>query len=258
MKKSISLLWMFTLVLFGSAAMAQGELKFEKEAHDFGSVSEGTNAVYEFKFKNTGNQPVVISHVQASCGCTTPDWSKDPVLPGKTGFVKAAYSSAGRPGAFNKTITVTSNAATPSKVLTIKGVVEDKPIVYSAEELAKSPKLVLEKSEHQFGTMEMGQKRTAKFTVKNTGKTDLEITGIKAPCQCVDFKTSEAKIKPGKSATLELTYAPSMLTDRTETVTLVSNDITNKDIKVALKAKVVQSLTTPNMLKESSSAVPFK
>src|SRR5688572_6608508 len=112
MKKSLSLLIVFCLVLFGITAWAQGEIKFEKETHDFGSVSEGTNAVHEFRFKNTGNQPVIISHVQASCGCTTPEWTKDPVMPGKTGIIKAAYSSAGRPGAFNKTITVTSNATT--------------------------------------------------------------------------------------------------------------------------------------------------
>ena len=258
MKRSLSILWMFSLVLFGSSAVAQGELKFEKETHDFGSLNEGTNAVHEFKFKNTGSQPIVISHVQASCGCTTPDWSKDPVLPGKSGFIKAAYNSAGRPGAFSKTITVTSNAATPSKVLTIKGVVENKPIVYSAAELAKSPKLVIEKPTHNFGTMELGQRRTATFTVKNTGKSDLEITGVKSACNCVVLKNVAQKIKPGNSATLELSYAPHMLTDRTETVTLVTNDITNKDITVALNAKVVKSLTTPNMLKESSSAVPFK
>src|SRR5688500_20380873 len=129
MKRLFTFLPAFILALATTGAFAQGELKFDSENHDFAKVTEGTVATHEFKFKNTGNQPVVISHVQASCGCTTPDWSKDPVLPGKVGYIKAAYSSAGRPGAFNKTITVTSNAATPSKVLTIKGIVEDKPIV---------------------------------------------------------------------------------------------------------------------------------
>jgi hypothetical protein len=86
------------------------------------------------------------------------------------------YSSAGRPGVFNKTVTVTSNAAEPSKVLTIKGSVltkdEIKPTLTAAQ-LAQSPRLVVDKNTHDFGKMETGQQPTARFTVKNTGKTPL-------------------------------------------------------------------------------------
>ena len=107
---------LFTLCLlaFAFTAQAQAVMQFETDNHDFGNVPEGTMATHEFKFKNTGNQPVVIANVQASCGCTTPDWTKTPVLPGKTGIIKAMYSSAGRPGVFNKTVTVTSNATEAS------------------------------------------------------------------------------------------------------------------------------------------------
>src|SRR5438105_4406039 len=111
MKKLLTIL----LLAFAGAAHAQGVMLFETDNHDFGNVPEGTMATYEFKFKNTGNQPVVIANVQASCGCTTPDWTKTPVLPGKSGIIKAMYSSAGRPGVFNKTVTVTSNATDASK-----------------------------------------------------------------------------------------------------------------------------------------------
>lgn len=99
---------------------------FKTETHDFGSVAEGPSAEYEFEFKNTGKEPIVIQQVQASCGCTTPSYSKDPVLPGKTGKIKASFSTAGRGGSpFNKNITVMSNAGT--KVLTITGTVEKAP-----------------------------------------------------------------------------------------------------------------------------------
>ena len=144
-------------------------MQFENDNHDFGNVPEGTMATHEFKFKNTGNQPMVIANVQASCGCTTPDWTKTPVLPGKSGIIKAMYSSAGRPGVFNKTVTVTSNATEPSKVLSIKGAVltkdEMKPTLTPAQ-LAQSPHLVLDRSTHDFGKMEAGQQPTARFTVQ--------------------------------------------------------------------------------------------
>lgn len=103
------------------------DFKFEAENHDFGTVKEGEQATYEFKFKNVGKEPLVITNVQASCGCTTPKWSKEPVKPGAEGVITAVYNSNGRPGAFNKQITVTSNAKTPTKVVYIKGNVEPKP-----------------------------------------------------------------------------------------------------------------------------------
>lgn len=100
-------------------------MKFDTELHDFGTIPEGPAAEYEFVFKNTGKEPIVIQRAQPSCGCTTPSYSKDPVLPGKTGAIKASYGTQGRPNAFTKTITVFTNVGT--KVLTIKGNVEKAP-----------------------------------------------------------------------------------------------------------------------------------
>jgi hypothetical protein len=103
------------------------EFVFEAESHDFGTIAEGTQAMFEFKFTNIGKEPLVISNVQASCGCTTPKWTSEPIAPGKTGMITASYNSSGRPGPFTKSITVTSNAKSNPKVLTINGVVEAKP-----------------------------------------------------------------------------------------------------------------------------------
>ncbi|MEJ7665529.1 MAG: DUF1573 domain-containing protein [Hymenobacter sp.] len=110
MRLASTLALSLTLCLLALAARAQGVLTFESTDHDFGLVPEGTMATHEFKFKNTGNQPVVIANAQASCGCTTPEWTKSPVLPGRSGVIKAVYNSAGRPGVFAKTVTVLSNA----------------------------------------------------------------------------------------------------------------------------------------------------
>ncbi len=96
------------------------EVKFVKETHDFGAIPQGTPASYSFEFKNTGKSPLIITTASASCGCTTPEWSKDPIKPGKVGFVKATYNAAS-PGPFTKSVTVMSNAKNSTVILYLKG-----------------------------------------------------------------------------------------------------------------------------------------
>lgn len=247
-------------VLLALGARAQGVMTFEKDLHDFGNVPEGTMATYEFKFKNTGNQPIVIANVQASCGCTTPDWTKTPVLPGKSGIIKAMYSSAGRPGVFNKTVTVTSNASSPSSVLTIKGTVVDKQQVKATltpAQLAQSPRLVLDRTTHDFGKIESGQQPVARFTVKNTGKQPLELGMLTSGCNCIGYKSVPPTIQPGKSAVVEILYAQRQTGQMSDVATLTSNDL-NGDVKITLKANIVRDLNGSSMVKESGASVPFK
>jgi Protein of unknown function (DUF1573) len=101
---------------------------FENISHDFGNIKEGTMVTYEFVFTNTGKTPLVINTVQPSCGCTTPEWSREPIAPGAKGKIKAIYNTYGRPGNFQKYVTVKSNAVTGSVDLTIKGVVITTPV----------------------------------------------------------------------------------------------------------------------------------
>ncbi len=99
------------------------EIAFENDLHDFGTIKHGGNGVYEFKFKNMGKEPLIISNAAGSCGCTVPTWPKEPIKKGETGIIKVSYDTK-RVGSFTKTVTLTSNAKTASKVLTIKGIVE--------------------------------------------------------------------------------------------------------------------------------------
>ncbi len=115
------------------------DLKFVTDQHDFGTVPEGPQAKYDFEFTNEGKEPLVLQNVQASCGCTTPEWPKSPILPGQKAKITAIYNTQGRPGAFTKTITVTSNAKTPSKVITIRGTVEAAPATTAPE---KAPNMI--------------------------------------------------------------------------------------------------------------------
>ncbi|MGL4629667.1 MAG: DUF1573 domain-containing protein [Leadbetterella sp.] len=124
MKKLFSTI--FAVILFAVAASAQGVLKFDKELHDFGKVKEAGVITTEFTVTNTGNVPVVISAANASCGCTTPEYSKDPILPGAKSKIKVGFNTDGRPGNFDKTVTVVSNAENGTQVIRIKGAVTGK------------------------------------------------------------------------------------------------------------------------------------
>lgn len=106
----------------------QAEIKFDQELHDFGTIPFGGNGTYEFKFKNIGKEPLIISNAQGSCGCTVPTYPQNvPIKPGETQVIKVTYDTK-RPGNFTKTVTIHSNAKTPEKVITIKGVVENAPV----------------------------------------------------------------------------------------------------------------------------------
>jgi len=99
------------------------EITFESDLHDYGTVKYNADGSCEFKFKNTGKEPLVISTARGSCGCTVPTWPKEPIMKGQTGIIKVHYDTK-RPGAFSKTVTIESNAKTNPKVITIKGNVE--------------------------------------------------------------------------------------------------------------------------------------
>ena len=118
----------FLLALATAGYAQEPAMTFQTEEHDFGVVKEEGGAIaHEFMFINTGEAPLIISQVKASCGCTTPSWSKEAVAPGDTGQVVAQYNPLNRPGTFRKSITVTSNADPTTRVLYIKGVVNPKP-----------------------------------------------------------------------------------------------------------------------------------
>ena len=111
----------------GGAPTSGAEISFEKEVHDFGDMKRYGDASTEFKFTNTGTEPLIISNAKGSCGCTVPSWPKEPIMPGQTSAIKVKYDSK-RVGPINKSVTITSNASNePTKVIRIKGKIEDVP-----------------------------------------------------------------------------------------------------------------------------------
>ena len=133
MKKVIYLLGI--MLLMAGVAKAQDketvqmgpEIEFEKVVHDYGDVPYNGNGECEFRFTNTGTEPLLIQKPKSSCGCTIPSWPNEPILPGESEVIKVTYRT-NRAGNINKTVTVTSNAVKNSTVvLRIKGRVLEQP-----------------------------------------------------------------------------------------------------------------------------------
>ncbi|RZJ56165.1 MAG: DUF1573 domain-containing protein [Flavobacterium sp.] len=101
---------------------AASTIVWKAETIDVGEIPQGTPKAIVYEFKNTGKTAVVITNVQGSCGCTATDYTKEPILPGKSAKVTATYNAANK-GAFTKTVTVTTNAESTPKILTLKGTV---------------------------------------------------------------------------------------------------------------------------------------
>ncbi len=107
------------------SAKSNASIKFETTSHSFGNIIEGQMATHEFVFTNTGTDPLLLTNVRASCGCTTPSWPREAIEPGKSATIRAEYNSNGRPGTFTKNIFVTSNGG--ESTLTISGNVVKEP-----------------------------------------------------------------------------------------------------------------------------------
>ncbi|MBT8266045.1 MAG: DUF1573 domain-containing protein [Bacteroidia bacterium] len=124
MKKIIMLLFIGLITFSVNAQDKVAKIEFESETIDYGTIEKGADGVRVFKFKNTGDAPLIISKVKSSCGCTVPKKPEGPILPGETGEIEVKYDT-NRVMPIRKTITVTSNADTPTVALKIKGNVID-------------------------------------------------------------------------------------------------------------------------------------
>lgn len=102
----------------------QPVITFDKLEYDFGTLLQGEVVSYSFRFTNTGNAPLLISSVSTSCGCTAGDFSREPVAPGKEGYIKASYNSKGHHGFQNRSLTVVTNTNPSQTVLRLKGTVK--------------------------------------------------------------------------------------------------------------------------------------
>lgn len=181
-------------------------ITFDTESHDFGEIQEkGGPVSFIFKYKNGGKTPLVLTQVSASCGCTTPEWTRTPVRPGDGGEVKVTFNPSGRPGTFNKTVTVQSNAEQAVKTLRISGKVLERPKTIEDEYPIVMDSLRLENSHIAFTKMAPTDVKTAELKVVNLSKVEVTPEFINVP-QHVTIVSKPATIKPGDKGVFVATY----------------------------------------------------
>jgi hypothetical protein len=200
----------FAALFFSIAVEAQQvkPLRFQEDIHDFGYVDQAGGPVsYSFQFVNVSNRPVKILSVQASCGCTTPDWSKDPVGPGGTGFIQANFDPKGRPGYFNKSLTVTTDFDSNPVILQVKGQVSTAAGGPSASEFkSENGNCRLKVSSFNLGKVYLKDEFMGKeFAVLNGG--DKPVTFLKA--EGPDYIQAEVlpkTLQPGSQGKIRILY----------------------------------------------------
>mgnify|MGYP000772110599 CR=1 FL=1 len=191
-------------VISGISAQNNAQISADELIYNFGTIGESDGlASHIFKIKNTGNGPLVITRITASCGCTQPEWTKEPIAPGKIGEVKVTYNPKGRPGPFYKTIAIYSNGKKGSFSLGIKGNVtpkEAQPILiypYSIGDLKLQTKNIL------YSTVRPEETLGEKISIINEGKTSLNVHLGKTP-HYLNIVANPAKLAPGETGEISI------------------------------------------------------
>ena len=206
MKKILTTL---SMALVAVAMMAQQPvITFEKTEHDFGKINEADGRVTTiFTFKNEGMEPLVLSNVRASCGCTTPKWPKEPIEPGQTGNITVTYNPSGRPGRFQKTITITSNATEATKRLIIKGEVIPKPANPAQNYSVKMDGLSLKSKAVQFGTIRKGESAKREIEYANFTKENIRVELATSDADiCLLSQVTLVELKPNETGKLSFVF----------------------------------------------------
>jgi len=205
------------LLLFISAILfaqtKDANISFNGEVHDFGKIEEAKGSVtYRFEFTNTGSTPLLVSQVRPSCGCTTPEWSREPILPGKSGYVAATFDPKNRPGPFNKSIAVITNANPPNKTLRITGDVTPKPKTVEDVYRYDMGKIRLKSNHLGFSKVVRGKSVTKSMEIINNSKEAVSLSFNRIPAH-LKVEGKPTKLNPGQEGRIEVTYNSALKND---------------------------------------------
>lgn len=200
---------LFSLLMIGftvSAQVAVTQMKLTDKEHDFGTFKEEAGRqTFDFVITNTGTQPLIIQNVVASCGCTTPEWTKQPIPAGGKGKVTAIYDPKDRPGAFNKTLTVYTNTQPENTVLVIKG--EVTPHEKTIEELYtfQVGAVRFENQQLPFTIVKKNEKKIRVMKIINTSAAPVKVEFDGLPAH-LTLKVNPETLKPNQTGLVEGTY----------------------------------------------------
>jgi len=213
MKRIILIISIFGFFVPLMSQTVQPKISFKKQLHDFGKFKEADGKVtHKFEFINTGGSDLVVQNVSASCGCTAPSWTREPIPPGGKGFVAATYNPAGRPGAFRKYVTVISNSNPGSVRLTIAGEVEPKPRTLEDDYRYAMGPMRLKSNHLAFGNLKNTQTSEKRLEVINNSDGPVEVAFERVP-KHITIKAEPAVLKPKEKGHLVASYNTPMRND---------------------------------------------
>ncbi len=210
MRKTVFFLLFCISFSYVQTAFAQQvqQLKFREETYNFGTIGELKGPVtHEFVFTNNSPRPVKILKVQASCGCTTPGWSREVVPPGKNGFIQASYEPKGRPGFFTKSLTVTTDLDANPIILQIKGQVVNDEKPSPADYPVANGSLKMRVSSFNMGRVFIKDEYVVReFPVINAGSDPLAFTGKFVNPSHIKVDVQPRQLPPGEKAIIKVSY----------------------------------------------------
>jgi len=213
--KKIQLILVILLTTLIALAQPNGAgIEFKDTTHDFGRFKEEAGPqTYEFEFENSGTSDLLISRVTASCGCTSPEWTKHPVKPGEKGYVKVTYDPRNRPNKFKKTVAVYTNTQPSVHVLIIEGDVVPRELTIEEIYRFDAGDGVRFKSNHlPFTDIQQGKKKITVMEIINTSDNPVTIGFDRVP-EHLSLRTKPASLGPGEKGIIEGTYDASKIND---------------------------------------------
>ena len=253
MNRILLILLSFALFLNTNAQTKKAKITFEKELHNFGTFKEEAGPqTYVFKFKNTGNATLTLSNVKASCGCTTPEWPRSPIAVGKIGEIIVTYNPRNRPGPFDKSMTIKSNASTPTKLLKIKGNVLARK--KTAQDLYPEEVMGLRlQSKHiAFTKVYSTKTKQESIDIINTTDKDMKIEFVKIP-KHIKIWVEPKILKPKQKAKIIAIYDAKIKNDWgfvMDKVSMKINGESNGRTRLSISASIEEDFTkmTPTQI----------
>ena len=240
---------------------SQAKISFEKTRHDFGEIKEEEGVVSTiFKFENTGNKALLLESVKATCGCTTPIWSRDSVAPGYFGFIKVEFNPLGRPGILHKEVIVETNGSPAVLKLAIVGKVTPRPKGPKDYYPFESGNILFRTNHLTYGTILDDAVAIESTILYNNGKQTIKFSksGSKVPPH-LNPKMSKSSLAPGDTLTLWVEYHAALRKDYGFTFDdffLMTNDPGQQMKRINISANIEEHFTSEQKAVAAKAVVP--
>ncbi len=258
MKKQVIISIIFLYVGFVSYSQnIETTIKFENSVHNFETIKEADGIqTYQFKFTNTGKKPLIINNVKASCGCTTPEWTKAPIAAHKNGFIKVSFDPINRPGPFNKSVTITSNASNSPTKLIIKGIVKERTKTLDDKYRSEMNGLRFKTNHIAITKIYNNQKKSDIISIYNPTNKKISVLFDRLPPH-IQLDKTKFTISPKEELKVHLTYDASKKKDwgyvTDKILVFVNNDRTPKN-RIIVSANIEENFSNLTAQQLSNAA----